>query len=75
MGTLSVRENLYFSAALRLTNSMKLAEKKRLVEKVIGELGLTGFAGTKVGTEFICGVSGGERKRTNIGMELIIEPQ
>ncbi|XP_003392114.2 PREDICTED: ATP-binding cassette sub-family G member 2-like, partial [Amphimedon queenslandica] len=28
-----------------------------------------------VGTEFIRSVSGRERKRTNIGMELIIEPQ
>lgn len=29
----------------------------------------------QVGTEFFRGISGGERKRTNIGMELIIEPQ
>lgn len=29
---------------------------------------------SQVGTEFIRGVSGGERKRTNIGMELIISP-
>jgi len=28
----------------------------------------------QIGTEFIRGVSGGERKRTNIGMELIIKP-
>ena len=28
-----------------------------------------------MGTEFFRGVSGGERKRTSIGMELIIEPQ
>ena len=28
----------------------------------------------QVGTEFIRGVSGGERKRCNIGMELIISP-
>jgi len=30
---------------------------------------------TQIGTEFVRGVSGGERKRTNIGMELITEPQ
>ncbi len=38
----------------------------------------TGFAiffSSQIGTEFIRGVSGGERKRTNIGMELIIEPK
>ena len=29
----------------------------------------------QIGNEFIRGVSGGERKRTSIGMELIIEPQ
>jgi ABC-type dipeptide/oligopeptide/nickel transport system ATPase subunit len=28
----------------------------------------------QVGTEFIRGISGGERKRTNIGMELITSP-
>lgn len=28
----------------------------------------------QVGNEFIRGVSGGERKRCNIGMELIIQP-
>jgi len=28
----------------------------------------------QIGTEFIRGVSGGERKRTNIGMELIFKP-
>ena len=30
---------------------------------------------SQIGTDFLRGVSGGERKRTNIGMELIIEPQ
>jgi len=28
----------------------------------------------QVGNEFIRGISGGERKRTNIGMELIMSP-
>ena len=30
---------------------------------------------SQVGTEFVRGVSGGERKRTMIGMELIIDPK
>ena len=74
MGTLSVRENLMFSANLRLPESISSAEKVRKVEETIAELGLETCADTKVGTEFIRGVSGGERKRTNIGTELIISP-
>ena len=48
MGTLTVRENLYFSAALRLPNSMSWPEKKERVEKTISELGLDDCADTKV---------------------------
>ncbi|XP_069124330.1 broad substrate specificity ATP-binding cassette transporter ABCG2-like isoform X1 [Argopecten irradians] len=74
MGTLSVKENFHFSAALRLDKSVSQRERNERVENVIQELGLTHCADTKVGNEFIRGVSGGERKRTNIGMELIISP-
>nr|XP_043884142.1 broad substrate specificity ATP-binding cassette transporter ABCG2-like [Solea senegalensis] len=45
-----------------------------LVEEDIQDLGLTDCANTKIGTEFIRGVSGGERKRCSIGMELITSP-
>ena len=48
MGTLTVRENLYFSAALRLPNSMSWSGKKERVEKTIDELGLNECADTKV---------------------------
>jgi ATP-binding cassette subfamily G (WHITE) protein 2 len=74
MGTLTVRENLMFSANLRLPQRISHREKCALVNETIEELGLTTCANSKVGTEFIRGVSGGERKRTNIGMELIISP-
>ncbi|MBN3315629.1 ABCG2 protein, partial [Atractosteus spatula] len=74
MGTLTVRENLQFSAALRLPRSVSETEKVRRVDQVIKELGLTKVADSKVGTQLIRGISGGERKRTNIGMELIIDP-
>uniref|UniRef100_A0A673C3T1 ATP-binding cassette sub-family G member 2-like n=2 Tax=Sphaeramia orbicularis TaxID=375764 RepID=A0A673C3T1_9TELE len=74
MGTLTVRENFRFSAALRLPSSICQEEKEQKVNKLIQELGLSRVADSRVGTQLIRGISGGERKRTNIGMELIIDP-
>ncbi|XP_070831263.1 broad substrate specificity ATP-binding cassette transporter ABCG2d [Chaetodon trifascialis] len=74
MGTLTVRENLRFSAALRLPSSVPQSEKEARVNRLIKELGLTKVADSKVGTQMTRGISGGERKRTTIGMELIIDP-
>uniref|UniRef100_A0A8C6M7J3 ATP binding cassette subfamily G member 2 (JR blood group) n=1 Tax=Nothobranchius furzeri TaxID=105023 RepID=A0A8C6M7J3_NOTFU len=74
MGTLTVRQNLSFSAALRLPSSVPQKEKEARVNHLLKELGLTKVADSKVGTQMSRGVSGGERKRTNIGMELIIDP-
>ncbi|CAG5929446.1 unnamed protein product [Menidia menidia] len=74
MGTLTVRENFSFSAALRLPSSISQQEKEQKVNRLIQELGLGKVADSKVGTQLIRGISGGERKRTNIGMELIIDP-
>ena len=49
MGTLTVRENLSFSAALRLPSHYSSAERRRRVNNVIEELGLRDCADTKVG--------------------------
>jgi len=48
MGTLTVRENLMFSANLRLPDSLSRREKRHRVEETIQELGLTSCANTKV---------------------------
>ncbi|XP_058495681.1 broad substrate specificity ATP-binding cassette transporter ABCG2b [Solea solea] len=75
MGTLSVRENLLFSANLRLNpKQYSTMDKHSKVNAILQDLGLTDCANTKIGTEFIRGVSGGERKRCSIGMELITSP-
>nr|XP_046227440.1 broad substrate specificity ATP-binding cassette transporter ABCG2b isoform X2 [Scatophagus argus] len=75
MGTLSVRENLLFSANLRLDPKLhSSSDKNSRVNVIIQDLGLTDCADTKIGTEFLRGVSGGERKRCSIGMELITSP-
>ena len=71
---LTVRENLMFSAHVRLSAKIPSQEKKRIVDKVLLQLGLEKCAETRVGNELKRGVSGGERKRTNIGMELVLSP-
>ena len=71
---LSVRENLHFSASLRLGGKHGKREQEARVTKIIEDLCLTHCADTRIGTDMIRGVSGGERKRTCIGMELITEP-
>lgn len=49
MGTLSVRENLLFSANLRLNNKIHSSKEKRdRVNAIIQELGLIDCADTKV---------------------------
>lgn len=44
------------------------------MEDTIELLGLWKCANSKIGTDMIRGVSGGERKRCSIGMELVVDP-
>ncbi|KAG2450898.1 hypothetical protein HYH02_004730 [Chlamydomonas schloesseri] len=74
VGTLSVRETLVYAALLRLPSSMSKADKVARVDDVIGELGLEEAQHTKIGTPFIKGVSGGQKRRVSIGCELITHP-
>jgi len=70
----TVRETFTFAARLRLPPSMSRAEQEKRVEEVIAELGLVNCANTLVGNQRVRGVSGGERKRVNIGVELLNNP-
>ena len=63
-----------FSANVQLSTKLSWKEKDDIVNDVIGQLGLEKCANTTVGTDFQRGVSGRERKRTNIGMELVFSP-
>ena len=48
LGTLSVRENLQFSANLRLPAHLTRQQRRERVDRVIEELGLQACANTKV---------------------------
>ena len=66
------REILGFSASLTLKATPE--KRKSLVEEMLNDLGLSGCADTLVGGGLIRGLSGGEKKRTSVGMELICNP-
>ncbi len=73
--TQTPREAILFSAMLRLPAEVPLAEKAELVEKMLDDLGLMDCADTLIGDEMIRGISGGEKKRTSIGIELVMKPK
>jgi ABC-type multidrug transport system ATPase subunit len=72
--TLTVRETLTYAAQLRLPSSVTQAESKQLVEEVIMELSLKEAADTRIGNHAHKGCSGGEKRRTSIGVQLLSNP-
>ncbi|CAM6066989.1 unnamed protein product [Sphagnum tenellum] len=71
---LTVEETLLYSARLRLRSTVPLVEKRARVEALMTELGLTHVAKTRIGNESVRGVSGGERRRVSIGVDVIHDP-
>lgn len=71
---LTVWETLLLAAHFYLPDTTELEMKHKLVDAVIEELGLIKAKGTIIGDEKLRGVSGGERKRTNIAIQLISDP-
>lgn len=70
---LTVYETLMFAADFRL-GPLSLADKKQRVEKLIEQLGLSSSRNTYIGDEGTRGVSGGERRRVSIGVDIIHGP-
>ncbi|KAK2974739.1 hypothetical protein RJ640_007166, partial [Escallonia rubra] len=73
-GNLTVEENLRFSARCRLSADMPKADKVLVVERVVEALGLQAVRDSLVGTVEKRGISGGQRKRVNVGLEMVMEP-
>jgi ABC-type multidrug transport system ATPase subunit len=71
---LTVYETLMMSAHFFLPDEIANEQKESLVSSVINELGLTKVRDTIIGDEIVRGVSGGERKRANIAVQLISDP-
>eukprot|EP00557_Chaetoceros_sp_GSL56_P014797 CAMPEP_0176487054 /NCGR_PEP_ID=MMETSP0200_2-20121128/5910_1 /TAXON_ID=947934 /ORGANISM="Chaetoceros sp., Strain GSL56" /LENGTH=590 /DNA_ID=CAMNT_0017883823 /DNA_START=63 /DNA_END=1832 /DNA_ORIENTATION=+ len=72
--TATPREAIRFSAKLRLPRSTTDFELDSLTDKMLNALGLTHCADTYIGGALLKGISGGERKRTSVGVELVTKP-
>ncbi|EFA77855.1 ABC transporter G family protein [Heterostelium album PN500] len=71
---MTVRETLSFYAQLKMSRDISYEDKMKKVESVISEMGLKRCANTLVGNDKIRGISGGERRRVTIAIELLTGP-
>jgi len=71
---LTVEETLMFAAEFRLPRTLSKSKKNARVQALIDQLGLRNAAKTVIGDEGHRGVSGGERRRVSIGIDIIHDP-
>lgn len=70
---LTVYENLYYAAKLCFRDNSE-EDNDELINSLLANLGLGETAGLRVGSPMDKTISGGQRKRLNIGLELMREP-
>jgi ABC-type multidrug transport system ATPase subunit len=72
---LTVRETITNSAHLRLPRDLPKEEIEKRIDYIINNLGLKGVENSRIGNAEIRGVSGGERKRVSVAVELVTNPR
>lgn len=73
-GNLTVAETLEYTAELRLPRALGKEGLQERVDEVVNQMGLDHVRSVIVGTPLKKGVSGGERKRLCVAMELLTRP-
>ncbi|KAK3026356.1 hypothetical protein RJ639_042653 [Escallonia herrerae] len=74
LGTLTVKETITYSAQLRLPGNMTRDQVNEIVEGTIMEMGLQDCADQLIGNWHLRGISGGEKKRLGIALEILTRP-
>ncbi|KAJ8769518.1 hypothetical protein K2173_005121 [Erythroxylum novogranatense] len=75
MTTLTVREAVYYSAQLQLPDAMSTSEKKERADNTILEMGLQDSVDTRIGGWSVRGLSGGQKRRVSICIEILTRPK
>lgn len=73
-GDLTVGQALYYTARLRLPADFSDDDIRDRIRKVLEQLGLEGTESVLIGSPDKKGISGGQRKRVNLAMELLTDP-
>lgn len=73
--SLTVRETLRFAAGLRLPGFMSSDEKHARAEEVLLKMGLKDCADNLIGNELVKGISGGEKRRVTIAVQILTDPR
>ncbi|KAH9327899.1 hypothetical protein KI387_000007 [Taxus chinensis] len=75
MATLTVWEAVFYSAQLQLPGSMSTADKRERAENTIKQMGLDDSVNTRIGGWRMKGLSGGQKRRVSIAIEILTRPQ
>ncbi|OMJ26823.1 ATP-binding cassette sub-family G member 2 [Smittium culicis] len=74
--TLTTKETISYAAKFRLNeDEYSIAQREERIKDVIRSLRLTKSEDTFIGNENLKGLSGGERKRVSIGIEMVTDPK
>ena len=68
---LTVEESLYYSGRLRFSSDVGEGDIRKEVDRVLQELDIRHIRGNRIGDALKRGVSGGQRKRVNLGQEML----
>ncbi|KAK7430510.1 hypothetical protein QQZ08_003029 [Neonectria magnoliae] len=72
---MTVRETLQYAAALRLPRSMNPKDRHQRAEQTLLKMGLKNCADTLIGSKSFRGISGGEKRRVSLAIQILTEPQ
>ena len=72
---LTVRENLIFAAYLRLPTHFSRENKRERAEAALLKMGLRDCANNLIGNQTVKGVSGGEKRRVTIAIQILTDPR
>ncbi|CAI8617927.1 unnamed protein product [Vicia faba] len=75
LSTLTAGETLYYSAQLQFPDSMSITEKKEQADLILREMGLIDAVNTRVGGWSSKGLSGGQKRRLSICIEILTRPR